>query len=108
MANRKDMVAKLAEHINKLSDDDLGKLYAQVCSGGRNTEKAQPGRYDEDEDDPGADEEKKKVAAHYGQYAEKFSEYGTSRKDLVNAFSAARRRDPKLTAEKFLRVNKTS
>ena len=44
------------------------------------------------------------MEAHFEAYSESFRKVGTTKEDLVGAFKARRKDDPKLTAERFLKV----
>jgi hypothetical protein len=57
--------------------------------------------------DKAADDEAAKVARHHERNVQKFSEYGTSRGELVRAFRSERTRKPNLTAEQFLDAPRT-
>ena len=70
---------------------------------------ARPSRFAEHFADPpearsGEDDEAAKVEAHFEAYSESFRKVGTTKEDLVGAFKARRKDDPKLTAERFLKV----
>jgi hypothetical protein len=78
----------LAHYIATL--DRRPRLFTELARGGSG---GKPGS---------ASEEAAKVKEHFEAYSEQFSRAETTEEDLLKAFEAARKIDPKLTAEAFL------
>ena len=56
----------------------------------------------------GRDGEKAKVKEHYERFSEDFRRMGTTEEELTKAFEAAQKRDPDLTAAKFLKLKESA
>src|ERR1043165_4095989 len=54
--------------------------------------------------DSGKDPETEQVEAHYEQFSENFQKFGLTKENRLKAFAIAKKRQPKLTAEEYLRT----